>query len=156
MLGPMYKNANMASGLLQYDGTVEDSVKRLAGLLLLFNPGDRWEYGLSVDVLGRSVEVISGEPLDQFFHDRIFVPLGMKDTYFFPPDAKVDRLASVYTYYREKGLNRFPDKTITEGAFSYSADYPYRGPKKLFSGGAGLVSTAEDYAALLPDDARRR
>jgi CubicO group peptidase (beta-lactamase class C family) len=113
---------------------------------LLFNPGDRWEYGLSVDVLGRLVEVISGKPLDQFLRERIFVPLGMKDTYFYPPDDKVDRLATVYTYYPDKGLNRFPEAPITEGPFSYSADYPYRGPKKLFSGGAGLVSTAQDYA----------
>ena len=145
VLGPLYKNANVANGLLQYEGTIEDSVKRLAGVPLLFNPGDRWEYGLSVDVLGRLVEVISGKPLDQFLRERIFVPLGMKDTYFYLPNGKVDRLATVYTYYADKGLNRFPDTPITEGPFSYSADYPYRGPKKLFSGGGGLVSTAQDY-----------
>jgi len=145
-LGPLYEKANVASGLLPYDGTIEDSVKRLAGLPLLFNPGDRWEYSLSVDVLGRLVEVVSGQPLDEFFRKRIFEPLGMKDTYFYPPDNKLDRLAAAYTYYDGKGLNRFPDTPITEGSFSYSADYPYRGPKKLFSGGAGLVSTAEDYA----------
>lgn len=146
VLGPLYKDANVASGILQYDGTIEDSVKRLAGVPLLFNPGDRWEYGLSVDVLGRLVEVISGKPLDQFLRERIFVPLAMKDTYFYPPSDKLDRLATVYTYYPDKGLNRFPDTPITEGPFSYSADYPYRGPKKLFSGGGGLVSTALDYA----------
>jgi len=145
VLGLRYKNANVANGLLQYEGTIEDSVKRLAGVPLLFNPGDRWEYGLSVDVLGRLVEVISGKPLDQFLRERIFVPLGMKDTYFYLPNGKVDRLATVYTYYADKGLNRFPDTPITEGPFSYSADYPYRGPKKLFSGGGGLVSTAQDY-----------
>jgi CubicO group peptidase (beta-lactamase class C family) len=146
ILGPLYKSADVASGLLPYDGTIKDSVKRLASVPLLFNPGDRWEYSLSVDVLGRLVEVISGKPLDEFFRDRIFVPLGMKDTYFYPPDEKLNRLAAVYTYYPEKGLNRFPDVPIAEGSFVYSADYPYRGPKKLFSGGAGLVSTAEDYA----------
>jgi CubicO group peptidase (beta-lactamase class C family) len=145
-LGPLYKNANVASGILPYDGTIEDSVRRLPSIPFLFNPGDRWEYGLSTDVLGRLVEVISGKPLGQFFRERIFVPLGMKDTYFYPPDDKLDRLAAVYTYYSEKGLSRFPETPITEGAFSYSADYPYRSPKKLFSGGAGLVSTAEDYA----------
>jgi CubicO group peptidase (beta-lactamase class C family) len=58
---------------LQYEGTIEDSVKRLAGVPLLFNPGDRWEYGLSVDVLGRLVEVISGKPLDQFFRENAFL-----------------------------------------------------------------------------------
>jgi CubicO group peptidase (beta-lactamase class C family) len=145
VLGPLYKNANVASGLASYDGTIEDSVKRLAGVPLLFNPGDRWEYGLGVDVLGRLIEVISGKPLDEFFRERIFLPLGMKDTYFYPPQDKLDRLAAVYTYYPEKGLNRFPDEPITEGSFSYSADYPAREPRKLFSGGAGLVSTAQDY-----------
>jgi CubicO group peptidase (beta-lactamase class C family) len=145
-LGPMYEKAGVASGLLQYDGTIGDMVTHLAGQPLLFNPGDRFEYGLGVDVLGRLVEVVSGKPLDDFFRTRIFEPLGMKDTYFYPPDNKVDRLATAYTYYPDKGLNRFPDTPIREGSFVYSADYPTRGPKKLFSGGAGLVSTAMDYA----------
>ena len=145
-LGAMYEKAEVASGLLQYDGTIGDSVKRLAGLPLLFNPGDRFEYSLGVDVLGRLVEVVSGMPLDEFFRTRIFEPLGMKDTYFYPPENKLDRLATAYTYYADKGLNRFPDTPIREGTFVYSADYPSRGPKKLFSGGAGLVSTAMDYA----------
>ena len=145
-LGQAYMDANVASGLMQFDGTIGDSVKRLGALPLLFNPGDRWEYSLSVDVLGRLVEVVSGMPLDQFLKARILDPLGMKDTCFFLPDDKVARLATAYTYYDEKGLARFPDKPIAEGAFVYSADYPYRGPKKLFSGGAGLVSTAMDYA----------
>jgi CubicO group peptidase (beta-lactamase class C family) len=145
-LGQMYHDASVASGLLQYDGTIEDSVKRLAALPLLFNPGDRWEYSLSVDVLGRLVEVVSGKPFDEFLRTRIFNPLGMKDTYFYLPDDKINHLATAYTYYSDKGLNRFPDIPIVEGPFAYSADYPYRGPKKLFSGGAGLVSTAMDYA----------
>jgi len=145
-LGSMYKDANVASGMVPYDGTIADSVKRLAGIPLLFNPGDRWEYSLGVDVLGRLVEVISGRTLDEFFRARIFEPLQMTDTYFYPPDNKLERLATAYTYYAERGLNRFPDTPITEGSFVYSADYPYRGPKRLFSGGAGLVSTAMDYA----------
>ena len=145
-LGPMYEKANVASGLMPYDGTIGDSVKQLAAQPLLFNPGERFEYSLGVDVLGRFVEVVSGKPLDEFFRTRIFEPLGMKDTYFFPPDNKLNRLATAYTYYVEKGLNRFPDTPIREGSFVYSAEYPSRGPKKLFSGGAGLVSTAMDYA----------
>jgi CubicO group peptidase (beta-lactamase class C family) len=144
-LGSMYKSANVAHGLLPYDGTIEDSVKRLAALPLLFSPGDKWEYSLGVDVLGRLVEVVSGRPLDEFFRTRILEPLGMKDTYFYPPENKLERLAAAYTYYADKGLNRFPDAPITEGSFTYSADYPYRAPKKLFSGGAGLISTAMDY-----------
>lgn len=145
-LGQIYKDANVAHGLLPYDGTIADSVKKLAGQPLLFNPGERFEYSLGVDVLGRLVEVVSGQPLDEFFRVRIFQPLGMTDTYFFPPENKLDRLASAYTYYADKGLNRFPDTPIVEGSMVYSADYPYRGPKKLFAGGAGLNSTAGDYA----------
>jgi CubicO group peptidase (beta-lactamase class C family) len=144
-LGAMYTNANVATGLMPYDGTIADSVKRLAAQPLLFNPGERWEYSLGVDVLGRLVEVVSGKPLDEFFRTRIFEPLGMKDSFFFVPDDKVGRLAAAYTYYDDKGLNRFPDTPITEGTMSYSADYPLKG-KKLFSGGGGLVSTAADYA----------
>jgi len=156
-LGPTYEKADVASGLLQFDGTIADNVKHLAALPLLFNPGDRFEYSLGVDVLGRLVEVVSGKSLDEFFRTRIFEPVGMKDTYFFPPDNKLNRLATAYTYYPDKGLNRFPDTPIREGSFVYSADYASRGPKKLFSGGAGLVSTAMDYARfcqMMLDDGR--
>ncbi|HWY03708.1 MAG TPA: serine hydrolase domain-containing protein [Candidatus Acidoferrum sp.] len=145
-LGPRYESAGVASGVLEYDGTIADSVKKLAGVALLFNPGDRFEYSLGVDVLGRLVEVVSGKPLDEFFRTRIFEPLGMKDTYFYPPENKLDRLATAYTYDADQGLKRFPDTPMKEGSFVYSADYASRGPKKLFSGGAGLVSTATDYA----------
>jgi CubicO group peptidase (beta-lactamase class C family) len=145
-LGKMYNDANVASGLLQYDGTIGDSVKKIAALPLLFNPGEKWEYSLGVDVLGRFVEVVSGKPLDEFFRVRIFEPLGMKDTYFYVPDNKLDHLATAYSYEDGKGLSRFPDTPVKEGLLTYSADYPYRGPKKLFSGGAGLVSSASDYA----------
>ena len=145
-LGQMYTDAKVAHGLLQYDGTIADSVKNLAAQPLLFTPGERWEYSLGIDVLGRLIEVWSGKPLDEFFRARIFEPLGMQDTYFFPPDAKVPRIATAYTYYDGKGLNRFPDTPIVEGSMIYSADYPARGPKKLFAGGAGLNSTAMDYA----------
>jgi CubicO group peptidase (beta-lactamase class C family) len=145
-LGPFYKDANVATGLLPFDGTIADSVKRLARLPLLFNPGERWNYGLNVDVLGYLVEIVSGKPLDEFLKERIFQPLGMADTFFYIPQAKADRLATAYTWYEGKGLSRFPETPITEGTFSYSADYPTRGPRKLFSGGAGLCSTASDYA----------
>jgi CubicO group peptidase (beta-lactamase class C family) len=145
-LGPLYKQAHVAHGILPYDGTIADSVQALAKQPLLFNPGERWEYSLGVDVLGRFVEVVSGKPLDEFFRTRIFEPLGMKDTYFYPPDNKLNRLATAYTYYPDKGLHRFPDEPVVEASTVYSADYPYKGPKKLFAGGAGLNSTAADYA----------
>jgi CubicO group peptidase (beta-lactamase class C family) len=144
-LGKMYDDANVATGLMQYDGTIGDSVKRLAAQPLLFNPGDRWEYSLGVDVLGRLVEVASGMPLDEFFRTRIFEPTGMKDTYFYPPQEKLNRLATAYGIFDDK-LARFPEKPVTDGYLTYSADYPSAGPKKLFSGGGGLVSTVQDYA----------
>ena len=130
---------------MPFDGTIGENIKRLAKLPLLFQPGEKWNYGLNIDVAGYLIEVISGKPLDQFLKERIFEPLGMMDTFFYVPQDKVARLATAYTWYEGKGLERFPDTPITEGPFSYSADYPVRGPKKLFSGGAGLCSTAADY-----------
>ncbi len=145
-LGQTYKYSKVADGLSQYDGTIQDSVKHLAHLPLLFNPGERFEYSLGVDVLGYLVEVLSDKTFNDFLRTRIFEPLGMRDTYFYVPEDKANRLATAYTWYPDKGLRRFPDAPIVEGPFSYTADYPTRGPKKLYSGGAGLCSTAEDYA----------
>src|SRR5437867_8447906 len=102
-LGKMYKDANIAHGLLPYDGTIRDNVQRLAAQPLLFNPGERFEYSLGVDVLGYLVEVVSGTTLDEFFRTRIFAPLGMKDTYFYVPETKLGRLAAAYTWYPENG-----------------------------------------------------
>jgi CubicO group peptidase (beta-lactamase class C family) len=145
-LGKTYREAGIATGLLQQEGTIGDNVKRLAALPLLFQPGDAWEYSLADDVLGYLVEVVSGMSLDKFLEERIFKPLGMKDTEFFLPEAKVSRLASAYTYYPDKGLQPIRDgQVVKEGDFTYSADYPYNGPKTYFSGGGGLCSTAEDY-----------
>ena len=145
-LGKVYRDAGIGTGLLQQEGTIGDGVKKLAAQPLLFQPGDAWEYSLADDVLGYLVERVSGMPLDKFFGERIFKPLGMNDTYFFLPDDKVPRLATAYTYYPEKGLQPILDKQVVkEGEGTYSADYPYRGPHTYFSGGGGLCSTAEDY-----------
>ena len=146
-LGKAYRDANVGSGLSQQEGTIGDAVKRLAALPLLFQPGDDWEYSLADDVLGRLVEVVSGMPFDQFLQERLFQPLGMKDTGFFPPEEKVPRLATAYAYDEQKGLHPILDNQVMGGAggFQYTADYPYRGPHTYFSGGGGLCSTAEDY-----------
>ena len=145
-VGRAYVEAGIGAGLLQQEGTIGDGVKKLARIPLLFQPGDAWEYSLADDVLGYLVEVVSGMPLDEFFRQRIFQPLGMKDTAFFLPDEKVPRLATAYTYYPDKGLQPIlENQVVKEGQFSYSADYPYRGPRTYFSGGGGLCSTAEDY-----------
>jgi CubicO group peptidase (beta-lactamase class C family) len=145
-VGPAYAAAGVADGLRPYDGTIAESVKRLADLPLLFNPGERFEYSLSADVLGRLVEVVAGTSFDEFFRTRILEPLGITDTCFYPSAEVLPRLAATYIYRDGEALSRFPEQPIVEGSFTYSADYPYRGPKKLSSGGAGLCSTAADYA----------
>jgi CubicO group peptidase (beta-lactamase class C family) len=144
--GQMYHDRGAAHGALQYQGTNADSVKAIASVPLLFHPGEKFEYSLSIDVLGRLVEVVSGQTLEEFFRKRIFGPLRMTGTKFFLSGAEVARLPAAYTWYEGKGLNRFPDGPIVEGPFVYTADYPYRGPQTLHSGGAGLLSTASDYA----------
>jgi CubicO group peptidase (beta-lactamase class C family) len=145
-LGKAYNAAGLGTGLLQQEGSTGDSIKKLASLPLLFQPGDQWEYSLADDVLGYLVERVSGMPFDKYLEERVFKPLGMKDTYFFLPADKVSRLAAAYAYYPDKGLEVIPEgKVMKEGDFSYSSDYPYRGPRTYFSGGGGLCATTEDY-----------
>jgi CubicO group peptidase (beta-lactamase class C family) len=106
-----------------------------ASLPLLFEPGNEWNYSVSTDVLGRLVEVISGQPLDRFFNERIFRPLGMGDTSFSVGEADKDRLATLYV--AEPGTGR----PMPSGQMG---DLVLR-PPAVFSGGGGLVSTAADY-----------
>ena len=145
-LGKKYIDAGIGSGLRQQEGTIGDAVKKLATMPLLFQPGDAWEYSLADDVLGYLVERVSGMPLDKFLEARIFKPLRMQDSGFFLPEDKASRLAMAYTYYPDQGLRPILDnQVVKEGEFSYSADYPTRGPRTYFSGGGGLCATAEDY-----------
>jgi CubicO group peptidase (beta-lactamase class C family) len=117
-------------------------VERIAGLAFDAQPGEKWVYGFSTDVLGRVVEVASGMDLDTFFRTRIFQPLKMRDTSFFLPKEKRSRLAAVYGVRPGGGIERAPDGGRGQG------DY-VDGPRMCFSGGAGLLSTASDYARLL-------
>jgi CubicO group peptidase (beta-lactamase class C family) len=144
-LGPMYKEAGITHGLLQDDSVLAEKMKKLARIPLLHQPGQKWTYGLSVDVLGRVVEVASEMTLEEFFEERIFEPLGMKDTHFFIPDDKMSRLAAVYAPKSEGGLEPLGNKTVTEGSLVYRADHPHVGQRKYFSGGGGLCSTVGDY-----------
>lgn len=144
----MYKDAGVSDGLMQTEGTLADEVTKLAKLPLCRQPGEGFDYGLSTEVAGRIVEVISGLSLDQFFRERIFKPLGMNDTYFYLPEDKVARLAALYQP-TEKGLEKYSDEPVSIGLMRYSASYHYKGPRTYFSGGAGLVSTAEDYWKFL-------
>ena len=145
-LGPQYNDAGITHGLLQDESTLAEKMKVLATIPLLHQPGEKVEYGLSIDVLGYLVEVASGMPLDQFFSERIFKPLGMTDTYFFIPEAKRERIATVYERTGDGPIMRKSKEPTVNGSLIYSTDYPYNGPRTYFSGGAGLVSTALDYA----------
>jgi CubicO group peptidase (beta-lactamase class C family) len=144
-LGETYKKAGIAGGLGLHNETLAENMKKLAKQPLLFHPGDKWEYGLSIDVLGYLVEVVSGKSLNDFLKERIFAPLKMNDTHFFLPENKVPRLATAYQYSAEKGLSRLPDSNA-EGSLEFSPAYPYSGPQKFYSGGAGLCATISDYA----------
>jgi CubicO group peptidase (beta-lactamase class C family) len=104
-----------------------------AGLPLLFEPGSEWNYSVASDVLGRVVEVVSGQPLDQFFQERIFGPLGMPDTGFWVPEADAGELAALYV--------AGPDGPVRNDDLGGRA----LRPPACLSGGGGLVSTAADY-----------
>ena len=145
-LGPKYNDAGITHGLLQDESTLAEKMKVLATIPLLHQPGERVEYGLSIDVLGYLIEVVSGMPLNQFFAERIFKPLGMTDTHFFIPEAKRERLATVYERTGGGPIMPKSKEPTVQGSVIYSTDYPYNGPQTYFSGGAGLVSTASDYA----------
>jgi CubicO group peptidase (beta-lactamase class C family) len=148
-LADIYRDAGISDGLTQTEGTIGEMVKRLAKLPLLHQPGEAFEYGLSTDVLGYLVEVLSGMSLDEFFQRRIFKPLRMNDTCFFVAPEKLPRLASVYRPKPEGGIEKLPDSPIEAGHLVYSSTYQYSGPRTHFSGGAGLLSTIIDYARFL-------
>jgi CubicO group peptidase (beta-lactamase class C family) len=144
-LATMYREKGVSNGLIETEGTIADLVTKLGELPLLHQPGEKWSYGQSTDVLGRLVEVVSGESFDVLLRDRIFAPLGMKDTAFFPPPDQAGRLAAVYEWSEPEGLRRLPDEPILQGHLEYSTTFPIKGPRTFFSGGGGLVSTAPDY-----------
>ena len=123
------------------DEPVCATMERLATLPFVRQPGEAWVYGYNTDILGCVVERASGMTLDEFFRARITGPLGMHDTHFYVPAAKRDRLVAVYAL-RNNALERAPDDALGQGHYT-------RGPMRSFSGGAGLVSTARDYARLL-------
>lgn len=145
----IYQEAGINDGLAQTDLTLADNVKRLAKLPLMHQPGERFSYGLSTDVLGYLVEVLSGMTLDEFFRRRIFEPLRMTDTGFYPPESKLDRLAAVYNQLPDGHIKRLDDEVIDRGYLVYSASYPYKGAKRYYSGGAGLVASISDYGRFL-------
>jgi CubicO group peptidase (beta-lactamase class C family) len=121
--------------------TIEESVKKLAKLPLHHEPGEKFTYSEGLDVLGYFIEIVSGMPFDEYLKTHIFDPLGMNDTRFYQPSEKAERLVAV----QQKVNGKWEKYPVT----FYDTDYPVKGAKTFFSGGAGLSSTVKDYATFL-------
>ena len=128
----LYRVNNASS----WDKKLEDKMLALADMPLNFQPGTQWMYGLSIDVAGYLVEVISGKPFDEYLQENVFGPLKMDDTGFYVPEEKYDRLSSLYNQGEDKMLA--PSQELFADIFKQPAIH--------FSGGGGLVSTIDDYA----------
>ncbi|MFZ4263012.1 serine hydrolase domain-containing protein [Sphingobacterium sp. HJSM2_6] len=141
----IYEKAGIVAGFSPEKKKLENMINTLGGLPLTHNPGEKFTYSLGIDVLGRLIEVCSGQNLSEFLHQRLFVPLRMKDTYFDLPEEKQDRLVQVYADDAEKGqIVPWTDKYSP----GITIDYPIN-RNGLYAGGAGLVSTIYDYANFL-------
>jgi len=139
----IYSKAGIPSGLGDFNASLLDRMKILGTLPLKHQPGEKFTYGLNTDLLGCIVEVVSGLSLEAYCQKNIFDPLGMKDTYFNVPVSKAERLPTVYT---EDDANKIIEWSPTFR--DINPNYPVI-PKTYFSGGAGLSSTAYDYAIFL-------
>ncbi len=143
----IYGKADITAGIGVAEGrTLAPDMLKLAKLPLMHQPGEKFTYGLNTDVLGYLVEVISGKPLDKFFRERILDPLGMNDTWFYLPENKQKRLVPLHI---EDSLKRVAvsGESINRNGV-WISNYPNtRGT--YFSGGAGLSSTAYDYAVFM-------
>jgi CubicO group peptidase (beta-lactamase class C family) len=138
----IYKKAGITDLFTTENISIEESVKKLARLPLHHHPGEKFTYSEGLDVLGYFIEVISGMPFDVFLRERLFDPLGMSDTWFYLPEEKSNRLVKVQHKPESGEWEHYP---VT----FYDPDYPIKGAKRFFSGGAGLSSTARDYATFL-------
>jgi len=119
---------------------IGDVIKKLATLPFDAQPGEKFIYGYNTDILGYLVECVSGMTLAQFIEKKIAEPLGMADTHFFLPAEKVGRFSSVYGVDEKGGIKRVEDARD---------NFYVNGPRQCYAGGAGLLSTAEDYARFL-------
>jgi CubicO group peptidase (beta-lactamase class C family) len=142
----IYYKAGVVGGIGVDKIVLADKMKILAKLPLMHQPGEKWTYGLNTDVLGYLVEVISGMSLDEFLRKRIFEPLGMKDTYFYLPKEKRNRLATLYTEDSTGHVVK-DGETLQLNGTMY-VNYPDM-DGTYFSGGGGLSSTAYDYSIFM-------
>lgn len=138
----IYQKAGIIDGFTTEPITIEENIKKLAKMPLHHNPGDAFVYSEGLDILGYLIEKVSGLPMDRFYREHIFEPLGMDDTWFYLPESKQARLVTVQT----KKNNQWIPYPATP---YYDPDYPLKGAKTYFAGGAGLCSTAKDYATFL-------
>jgi CubicO group peptidase (beta-lactamase class C family) len=138
----IYQKAGVTDLFTTGKVTIAESVKKLAKLPLHHQPGEKFTYSEGLDVMGYLIEVVSGMPFDQYLRKHLFEPLGMNDTWFYLPSDKANRLVSVQQKNEQGAWTRYP---VT----FYDPDYPVKGAKTFFSGGAGLSSTAKDYATFL-------
>ena len=144
-VGNGYRKNGVTDGLSTTTMTTAEAIDKLAAEPLVAQPGSAYNYSLSTDVLGRVVEVASGMPFEAFLRERIFKPLKMTDTDFSVPESKWSRTATVYSPDGSGGIRPMRDPE-TFGNTVMSPIAYYKSPKTYFSGGAGLVSTAADYA----------
>ena len=138
----IYKKYNINGGIGTPASKLSDMIPRLARLPLFNQPGEKFLYGLNTDVLGYLVEIWSGMPLDKFLQQRIFMPLGMKDSYFYLPSDKASRLVPLYKLNDQNKAEVYTSKFSNDG----DPNFPLYPNGSYFSGGAGLSSTAYDYA----------
>jgi len=123
-------------------------VARMAALPMAAQPGEQFVYGYNTDILGAIVEKVSGQTLEAFLNERLIRPLGLKDTAFYLPPEKTDRLSVVYS--AKDGLaQRAPEPADGQGGGYVNQGHYLNGPRVAFSGGAGLLSTAADYSRFL-------
>ena len=142
-----YVDAGIIDGVTAKKITLASQMETLAKQPLMFESGSQFAYGLSTDLLGYLVEVISGQSLQQFFAEEIFAPLDMQDSYFYLPEKKAGRLATLYADVGERGLS--VSKGDESSIILDDPLYPVAGARTYFSGGAGLSSTASDYGRFL-------
>lgn len=126
-----------------HECNLQEMVKRLGKIPLLYQPGAKWHYSIAADVLGRLIEVVSGQPFDVFLVERIFQPLGMPDTGFYVPEEKIDRFASLYGPKPGGGLQTID---APAGGTGHVSKTSFIQKPKFLSAGGGLVSTAADFA----------
>jgi CubicO group peptidase (beta-lactamase class C family) len=147
-MNAIYGKAGVVGGIgLKPGSRLADNIKKLASLPLVHQPGEKWTYGLNTDVLGYLVEVVSGMSLDDYFRKMLFEPMGMKDTYFYIPKEKHNRLAMLHGEDATRHVINTPEQITLNGTFI--RDFPIVEGGTFYSGGGGLVSTAYDYAVFM-------